>query len=396
MIGMSLQYGSFFVLAGLLALAGGITALDVSVDSSSVTGLEVAASADATAEASVQADAVSPTPEVSPVLPIKARVKEALDKRAEARENAKERLEEARENAKQRLEKARQNAKERIEDARKQAQERVRDTRENAREKMEQLREKSRDAVQAAREREAELALKIKSLKAKANLNGSERAELADASKLHVKAAFEQRIALAQKMEAEGANASLVADFVAYAQAARDQFANASNHSARKDIVVAFNQRWRVFKQAVARDLLKAKLVQSVNASRQVLARLDAVIARLTAAGFNTTALMNASAAVSARLDTVLAEPDVPHALARLRQVQAGLVHLRNAIQRTVNKELVEAYREVPMPTVASDASLSITGSIDASGSSAASASPSTPPTIGSGEAAGSPEPAVA
>lgn len=377
--------GSLFVLAGLLLLSVGVAALDVGTEVSSVTGLDVAATADATVQAAVASPSASPTPEasVAPSLPpIKARIKGVLDARAEAREDAKERAEDAREKANERLEDARENARERIQDVR-----------ENAKDKLEKLREQRRTEVEAAREREAQLELKVKELKAKANRNETERAELDKQVKLHVRAAFDQRIALAQKMGAEGANATLVAEFVAYAEAAKVQYANASNNSARKTVVVAFNQRWRQFKQAVAKDLLTAKLVKSVNATRQVLARLDGVISRLTAAGFNTTALVNASASISARLDSVLLEPDVPHALARLRQVHSGLVHLRNAIQRTVNREIQEAYREVPVPSVASDSSLSITAS-DSSGTAAATASVSTPPTVGSGSAAGSPEPA--
>ncbi len=378
--------GSLFAFAALLLLSVGVTALDVGTEVSSVTALDVAATAEVSAQAAVATPSASPTPEasVAPSMPpIKARIKGVLDARAEAREDAKARAEDAREKAKERLDEARDRTKERIEDVR-----------DNAKEKMEQLREQRRVDVEAAREREAQLALKVKQLKAKADRNVTERAELDKQVKLHVRAAFDQRIALAQKMGAEGANATLVTEFVAYAESAKSQYANASNNSARKAIVVAFNQRWRQFKQAVTQDLLKAKLVKSVNATRLVLSRLDGVISRLTAAGFNTTALVNASASISARLDSVLLEPDVPHALGRLRQVHAGLRHLRNAIQRTVNREIQEAYREVPVPSVASDSSLSITASIDSSGTAAASASPSTPPTVGSGDAAGSPEPA--
>ncbi len=405
-----MKHGLFFVL-GLLVFAAGISAaVDVSADANALTGLVVSATPSPSAEASVQAVAtVSATLQVESTptpLPVKDRVSAANDRRVQIQANVKDRVQ----NVKERVEAAKENTKvkERVEDTKENAKERVKEIRDDAKGSLEQEKQRRQDVHEAAQEKirdlkeqrqknvadarllEADLAAKVKALKAKNVLNETERDDLKEKTRLHLLASYRHRIELAQKMGAEGANASLVAEFVAYAETNWNQYANATNNSARKDLINAFNQRWRAFKQAVTKDLLLAKLRTSVNASRQTLNRLDAVIAKLTAGGFNTTALVNASASISARLDSVLLEPDVPHAIARLRQVHSGLVHLRNAIQRTVNRELVEAYREKPAPSVAADASLSITGSSDASAIATAGATASATATDASGSAGSS------
>jgi|GEM_PF-4636707 len=409
-----MREGLFFVFAGLLVLAAGVSAIaGVSVDAGATTGLVISgdasagasagastdASADSGASASVAADATaSATPSVTPtasptpsVPPIKSRVGKAQEKRVIIAASVKDRIQDIKENVKDRVQDVRNNTKERIQDVRENTKDRVQAARENGREKMREVVDARQKAVRDAREAELELAEKVKALKAKDVLNESERDDLRKKTRLHLMASYHHRIELAKKMQAEGANATLVADFVVFAEANWNLYDNATNNSVRKDLITQFNHAWRAFKQAVTKDLLVRKLHASVDASRQTLARLDAVIAKLTAGGFNTTALVNATAAISARLDSVLLEPDVPHAIARLRQAHSGLVHLRNAIQRTVNRELVEAYREPPAPSVAADATLSITGSLDASPAATAGTSASElPPTAAAASAAGS------
>jgi len=367
------------VLASLFMLTAGISAdAGLSVGAGAVTGLVVSDNASASADASVQA-LVSPSPSLAPV---KTRVEKAQERRVNIQANVKDRLKDAKDRANEIREKARERLQE--------EKDRRENLRENTKDKLRDLKEERQNAVRDARQAEADSEAKVKALKSKDSLNESERDDLRNKTRLHLNASYRHRIELAKKMGSEGANATLVAEFVAYAQANWNQYANATNNSARKDLIKAFNQRWRAFKQAVTKDLLLNKLRTSVNATRQTLARLDAVIAKLTAGGFNTTALVNASASISARLDSVLAEPDVPHALSRLRQVHSGLVHLRNAIQRTVNRELVEAYREKAAPSVAADASLSIVSSVEASPTATAAAGSSGSASANSTNATGS------
>ncbi|MBI5226176.1 hypothetical protein HY994_02965 [Candidatus Micrarchaeota archaeon] len=295
------------------------------------------------------------------------KIRDAANARADAikqpvkdiRANLTERVSQIENDSTERIQEIKVNQKERLD----QIRDKVQDIRALSHAALEQLKVERQKNLDHARELEAVLAKTVKDLREKRSLNDTEKAELKIKSHQQLNASYRHRIELAQKMGLEGANATLVLDFVTYAENNWNQYANATNNSVRKGLVLDFNQHWRAFKQAVTRDLLLNKLRASVNATRQTLARLDAVIVKLSAGGFNTTLLVNASAVISMRLDSILVEPDVPHALARLRQVQSGLVHQRNAIQQTVNRELVDAYREKPLPFVAADASLSINAS---------------------------------
>lgn len=302
---------------------------------------------------------------------ISGRIKVVRDASKAQVERLKQRREEIREGGRAEINQVKERRKELRQVVRnevEQVKERREEVRKDAQSEIRVLKQERQQAVMRARNAEAELAAKVRAFKSKAFLNESERAELEEKARLHVNAAYNHRIELAKKMEAEGANATLVAEFVAYTENNWVQYVNASNNSVRQDLIVAFNHRWRDFKKAVAQDLLKSRLALSVNASRQILARFDSVIAKLSAGGFNTTALVNASLAISARLDSVLLQSDVPSALAHLRSAHSGLLHLRDAIQRTVNRELVQVYQESPVPSVVvADDSLSISGATDAS-----------------------------
>ncbi len=215
---------------------------------------------------------------------------------------------------------------------------------------LERIKAQREQALEKAKQKVASLQERLGHFRAKANLTAEEKAEFEAKLKEHIQASFDQRIDLAQKLEAEGANATVVAEFVAFATAQKEAFANATTNAERKELVVEFNRKWRVFKQAVAEGVVSERLDIAIDSAASTLARLDAVIVKLGEANFSTGVLVNASAGVNASLSAASDSETLEEALFHLKQAHRGLVHLKVGIQRAVNHELVEAFRMAEKP----------------------------------------------
>ncbi|HLD75644.1 MAG TPA: hypothetical protein VI874_01375 [Candidatus Norongarragalinales archaeon] len=263
----------------------------------------------------------------------------------------KERVQALREDVKEKREAAReriQGAREAVKETQKQLREREKvlreenaQTREDAKERLRALKRERNDELQKARDKVKDLEGRLKALRIKSNLSVEEKAEFKVKILDNVQASFDQRIRAAKRLETEGVNATLVAEFVAFAEAQKGRVADATNNTLRKELVVEFNQKWRAFKQAAKDDLKKVRLREVIAKSAEALVKMDTTIARLENAGFNVTALEDASAKIKARLGLAANASTFEDSMVHLRAANRGLVYLKQAIRLTLRREKV-------------------------------------------------------
>ncbi len=273
------------------------------------------------AQASVSAGASA-----SVSAPLKERVQAFREELKEKREDARERIKDARDALK---------------DKEKELREREKTLRMNAQAKIKLLKKERHDELEKAREKVKDLESRLKELRVRANLTAEEKAELKVKVIEHIQASFDQRIRAAKRLETEGVNATLVAQFVAFAELQKSKLSNETNNTIRKNLVVEFNQKWRAFKQAAQADLKKVRLKEVIAKSSEALVKLDATISRLKTAGFNVTALEDASLKVKLRLELAANASTFEESMAHLRAANKGLVYLKAAIRLTLRKEKV-------------------------------------------------------
>ncbi|MBI4360285.1 hypothetical protein HY572_00765 [Candidatus Micrarchaeota archaeon] len=294
--------------------------------------------------------------------------------------NARDRVQNVRDNVQDRVKDVRENVRERLNEAddrkvldRQQAfrdkvvdrQNRIQDgLQEKFGDRLEQVREQRAERLDAVKERIADAEGRLKEFRAKLNLTDEEKNEFKAKVVEHLQAGFDQRIALAEKLEAEGADAQLVADFILFAQGQKEAFAAAETNDERRDLVVEFNQKWREFKQAVAKGMASHRIELAVAKARELLERMSGVIDRLEAAGFDVSKLDALEDRIDEKLESVLQQETLREAVHELKQAHKGLMHLKRAIQAVINHELVDEFREDPAPSaVGADVAVELTTS---------------------------------
>ncbi len=210
----------------------------------------------------------------------------------------------------------------------------------NARERVQAARER----VQEAKQRIEDRAVRVNELRSRAkSLNSIEKAELRTHVLESLQNGFDQRISLAGSMEEKGADSVLVSGFVAFANAQKERFSQATTNAERKTLIVEFNKKWRDFVRDVAKKTVSKKVQQRIAQSKELLAKLDGAIARLKANGTGVARLEDISAKVAARIDAASQNDiTVRQAAWRLASVHRGLVHLRNSIMRAARGQAVE------------------------------------------------------
>lgn len=233
--------------------------------------------------------------------------------------------------------------------------------------RLEQVRQQRENRLEAAKQLVADAKERLQQFREKANLTDEEKAEFQARVITHLKAGFDQRIALAEKLEAEGADANVTAEFIAFAQAQKEKFLAATTNQERRDFIVEFNQHWREFKQGVAKGVASHRIELAVAKGQALLELMSGVIDRLETAGFDVSKLDALEDRVDALLDSVLAQETLRQSVHQLKEAHKALQHLKRAIQAVINHELVGEFRAEPVPSPASgDVAVDLTASADA------------------------------
>ncbi len=201
-------------------------------------------------------------------------------------------------------------------------------------------------ALLSANDKLGKLEGKISELKAKAEGSAETKAELDSLQFARIDAFIDQRISVALKLEAKGADSALVKDFVDFAQEKKSEFANQTSLQAKKEAIVALNLKWRQFSQSIANDVITNRFEASLTKSADLLVRMNSVIAVMKQKGFDVSVLENQSARLSLKIAAAADESlTVKQAAAELGGIKSGLMHLKNSIQKTVSSQ---AIRELP------------------------------------------------
>lgn len=216
----------------------------------------------------------------------------------------------------------------------------------------EEVREKRAEVVEEAKKKAEKIEESLKEYRSKkASLTEAEKKAYGEKATEFLEKQVDHRIATALKLEIQGANANEVKAFVDYATAQKQALTAAkANAAGQKKIIVELNKEWSEFRKEVAKELLSAKLESSVQKAADVLARENDVITTLSQKGYDVSSLQTQSAKIGEALKTIAEAPmQVKQAERQLAKVRAAEVHLKNSIQRVVNKQAVAP---LPEPSV--------------------------------------------
>ena len=213
--------------------------------------------------------------------------------------------------------------------------------------------------MQEAKQRIEDRKDRVDELRSRAkSLNSTEKAELRTHVLEVLQNGFDNRISLAGSMEDKGADSALVSGFIAFANAQKERFSQATTNGERKTLIVEFNNKWRDFVRDVAKKTVSKKVQQRLAQAKEILAKLNQAIAKLKSNGTDVARLEDISAKVAARIDAASQDNiTVRQAAWRLAAVHRGLVHLRNSIMRAARGQAVE-----PIAVEAEPAGLSSPG----------------------------------
>ncbi len=237
-------------------------------------------------------------------------------------------------------------AKPAMQDARQDFRGQVRDNRQQFVQNLKEIRDSAQKKLQDAKDKVKSLRQRVNEMRGKPMKTEKERKDFKDAVIGHVQASFDERISAAKRLEAEGVNASLVAGFVSFAEAQKVKLANETNNTMRVQLITEFNAKWQEFKKASQDELQKARLSKTIEASRQALADIRNVTAKLKARGDNVTKLEAAEAKVEGYLNEAANAANFTDAVKSLSFARKGLEYLKQAIRLTLRKQAVEDFLE--------------------------------------------------
>ncbi|OIO26414.1 hypothetical protein AUJ14_01825 [Candidatus Micrarchaeota archaeon CG1_02_55_22] len=175
-----------------------------------------------------------------------------------------------------------------------------------------------------------------------AELTSREREEYRAAVSANVVAYLDGLGALADRLEAGGASAELVADIHAFVNESKVDWSAASTADEKKAVVASIRTQWALFKGRINKEYLAMEVERATVKARLMLGRANVAITALGEAGVNITVLSNISANIDAKI-TALESGNYSLQETRLRLINLNraFTQLKVAFNRAIAGQTV-------------------------------------------------------
>lgn len=189
---------------------------------------------------------------------------------------------------------------------------------------LEQARSKMRDA----RNEYLKLKVKYRTLR---DVSDADKPKFRAALRDYLTNEFNLRIRAAERLEAEGADAT---NITALLNQKREEFKAANTTEAKKAIIRDANAAWKAFVKDVRGDVMKKQIEIALAKATALLAKFDDAIANLSSRGKNVSALQDISSKIAAKISAIGDNATLREVHVRLEHLKRAFVHLRNEIAR--------------------------------------------------------------